>query len=172
MSVSELRQDRYPDSPNGNSVEAGLRFQDYMMRRLLDFGILTQAHSSAYYQLNVGESPQQVEFKLDNRCNETGRLSIEIAERRKASGPWVPSGIYAAPGSFFYLQGNYVVSYLFLTKFLREYHQGVLRKRYEELPTVRKFYLSLRDAEQLCARKIMPEASDQIHMFFPSVKRP
>lgn len=171
MSVSGLTQDRYPHSPNGRSVAEGLEFQDYMMRRLLEIGILVQVNTSAAYQLSVGESPQQVEIKLDNRCSDTGRLSIEVAERSKAFGPWVASGIYAKPGSFFYVQGNHTVAYVFETRAIQEYHQVRERGRYEEMPTIRKFYLPLRDAEQLCIRKLLAHMPGQMSWVDPIPRR-
>lgn len=171
MNASSLTQDRYPHSPNVNSVADGMEYQDHMMRWLLEIGILVQVNQSAAYQLNAGESPQQVEIKLDRRCTETSRLSIEVAERSKAYGLWVASGIYAKPGSFFYVQGNYTVAYVFETRALQEYHQVRERGRFEEMPTIRKFYLSLRDAEQLCIRKLLARTPGQMSWVDPIPRR-
>ena len=163
-------QERYPDSRNPRSVQDGLEFQDHCMGWLLSsMGILLQVNTSTRYQLEQGESRQQVEIKLDRRCTETGHLSIEIAERSAVKvAVWTPSGIYSKTMPVFYAQGNYTVLYLFNTKDLLDFHRGRLHGAYYELETIRKFHLPLRDAEQLCIRKgIAPNPREQYRIEFP-----
>ena len=63
--------------------------------------IILQNMSSQKYQFNIGENLQGFEIKLDTRCTETGRMSIEVAEKSRAdSTKWTPSGIYREDNSW------------------------------------------------------------------------
>ncbi len=150
-----LSQSQYPDSKNVNSVEEGLRFQDWIMQQAyLDYGFVLQINSSAKSQLQQGESIQRFEVKLDNWCTKTYRLSIEIAEKSKTSNlHWVKSGIFSSTNPSFYIQGNYEKYFVFVTSRLIEYYQVRLHEQFDEKPTVRTFYLPFKIAEQLCIPK-------------------
>ena len=84
-------------------------------------------------------------MKLDSLCTQTGRLSIEIAEKTRASNwEYRPSGIYRQDNSIFYVQGNRIVFYVFRKEHLVELHQ----QRYagteiEKRGTIRTFYIPL-----------------------------
>ena len=138
------------------AYEQGMEFQDWVVRQFNRIGFCIQLNSSKKYQFSEdGESVQRCEIKLDNRCTETGRLSIEIAEKTRddANRPWVPSGIYAKNSTVFYIQGNHEILFLFDLKFLRrywEFHKKNGVSPEESHGTVRKFYLSIDDAQKYC----------------------
>jgi hypothetical protein len=93
---------RYPDSKDQQSDENGREFQDFCCVELARVGIVVQLFSSRRYQFEQGESVQGVEIKLDRRCTETGRLSIEIAEKTRADQRnWIASGIYRQDNTAF-----------------------------------------------------------------------
>ncbi len=153
----------YPNSKNGRSFEQGIEFQDWCVEKLNRRGFYVQLHASQRYQFERGESVQMVEIKLDNRCTETGRLSIEVGERTSISKPWVQSGIYRGDNTVFYVQGNWNRLYLFDIKVLRRYHADQLNRQFEEsprdVPTVRKFYLPLSVADELSIFCVTQEAA-------------
>ena len=141
---------RYPDSPNHNSVQDGLEFQDVVTDTLAEHGLIIQNYGSKQYQLNVGENRQHIEIKLDNRCTETGRLSIEVAEKTAVNRDWVPSGIYR-DDSWLYVQGNRTRIWIFFTSFLRSLHRFKDYTEHEEpkdAPTIRAFFLPIADADK------------------------
>jgi hypothetical protein len=148
-----LMDTRYPDSPNANSIQQGLEFQDFVMKTLLaKWGVCLQNFSSAKYQFEFGENIQGWEIKLDNLFLKTGRLSIEIAEKsRAANAKWVASGIYRDDNAKFYVQGNFNRIYVFHKKILVLLHKSGRYEEKEEL-TVRAFYLPLEDADKFGER--------------------
>lgn len=144
----------YPDCKDKKSFESGLEFQDFACTILMREGIVLQNLGSKLYQLQVGESLQGFEIKLDRRFLETGRLSIELAEKSSISIPiWTPSGINRSDNTWLYIQGNYDRLYIFPKKILLILHKT---GRYKEdgTPTVQKFYLPLSDADKFCAHRI------------------
>src|SRR5262245_35638613 len=97
----------YPDAPYAHTYEAGLDYQDWVRPRLACVGLYVQYNVSRKGQLTDGESSQGVEIKLDQRCTETGRISIETAEKSRASLPqWTSSGIFADDNHVWYVVGN------------------------------------------------------------------
>lgn len=151
----------YPHSKNGNSFADGMEFQDFVVEQFNKWGLYIQIHSSKKYQYERGESVQRVEIKLDRRCTETGRLSIEVGERTSLNNPWVRSGIYRNDNTCMYIQGNKERLYLFDRKVLARYHKIKLGQKYEESPrenpTVRKFYLPFDVADQIAITRILPQ---------------
>jgi len=150
----------YPNSKNRNSFANGLEYQDFVVEKFNLWGLYIQLYTSKRYQLDRGESVQRIEIKLDNRCTETGRLSIEVAERTALDRPWVWSGIYRSDNTCMYIQGNWEVIYLFDRRVLVQYHKqhelGQCQESPRENPTVRKFYLPLHIADQICIAVIVP----------------
>lgn len=134
--------------------QEGLKFQDYVADILMmSYGIPLSSYSSEEYQMNVGENIQGIEIKLDNRCTETLRLSIEIAEKTDPKqNNYTPSGIYRCDNSWLYIQGNTQRFYCFAKNTLKLLHKT---GRYQEhtLPTISKFYLSFADCDRYCAFK-------------------
>ena len=151
--VGIITKEAYPHSKNGRSFEQGMEFQDWAVEQFNKRGIYIQLYASKRYQFDRGESVQAIEIKLDNRCLETGRLSIEVGERTAVGRPWVLSGIYRRDNTIFYAQGNWSRIYLFDRKVLQRYHERECGGRYEEspreAPTVRKFYIPLSTADEL-----------------------
>lgn len=144
----------YPDCIDKRSFQSGLEFQDFVCTLLMRDAIVLQNTGSKLYQIKVGENLQGFEIKLDRRFQETGRLSIEIAEKSRAEmSDWTPSGIYRDDNTWLYIQGNYQRVYVFPKKFLVSLH---LTNRYEidSTATVQKFYLPLSDAEKYAAKVI------------------
>jgi hypothetical protein len=144
----------YPHSKNGRSFEQGMEFQDWVVEQFNKRAFYVQLHASKRYQFERGESVQMVEIKLDNRFIDTGRLSIEVGERTAIDRPWVASGIYRNDNTVFYAQGNFDRVYLFDKRVLQRYHRDQCNSQFEESPrespTVRKFYMPLIVADELC----------------------
>lgn len=168
-------QERYPDSKNPYSTKEGLEFQDFIADELFTLGIIIQNYSSKKYQLTVGENRQGVEIKLDNRCTETGRMSIEIAEKSKASNwEFVPSGIYRRDNTILYIQGNYNLYAIFSKKFLISLHKKDIYEEHESPrnnPTVRAFFLPLPAVEKY-AIKVVKKGVSQINIPSTSIITP
>lgn len=156
----EINAVMYPHSKNRNSFADGMEFQDFVVEQFNAWGLYIQLYSSKRYQFERGESVQRVEIKLDNRCVETGRLSIEVGERTSINKTWVQSGIYRSDNTCMYIQGNREILYLFDRKVLVRYHQqrenGLYQESPRDNPTVRKFYLPFALADLACIAKIVP----------------
>jgi len=139
----------YPDSLHNDSLQVGAEFLDFVLLTLQPMGLYLQPFTSKKYQYNKGESFQGWEVKLDNRCTDTERLSIEVSEKTKASNDiWVLSGIYRNDNTWLYIQGNYLVLYVFIKSILISLHKSNKYEIGESYGTVRKFYLPLKDAER------------------------
>lgn len=138
----------YPDCKHKDSLQVGAEFLDFVLLQLQPMGMYLQPFTSKKYQYAKGESFQGWEVKYDERCSETGRLSIEIAEKTRADlVSWTPSGIYRSDNTWLYIQGNYARFYIFLKKHLILLHRTG-KYTLGEIPTLQKFYLSLADAER------------------------
>jgi hypothetical protein len=133
----------YPDAKNATTFRDGVEFQDWVCERLARHGVILQNLASKRWQLQVGENLQGFEIKLDRRCSDTLRLSIEIAERSRndPSLGWTDSGIYRSDNSWLYVQGNETILFIFARQFLRNYHASTSPRVVEHFGTVRAFYL-------------------------------
>ena len=138
----------YPDAKRPNTFQDGLEFQDYVVDILTkEIGLPLSNYSSKKWQYNVGENKQGVEIKLDNRCTETNRLSIEIAEKSRASMPnYTMSGIYRDDNTWLYVHGNREIFFIFPKRYLVMLHRKNLYKE-KTMPTIKTFYLPMPDAE-------------------------
>jgi hypothetical protein len=159
MAINYSPQINYPNSKNQQSYEDGMAFQDFVCDLLRDeFGIVITNYSSAKMQLGTGENKQGIEIKLDRLCSSTNRLSIEIAEKTRASNYiWANSGIYRNDNSWLYIQGTTtkrIVVFLFAKSILRMLHQQKRFQEHEE-PTVRAFYLPFEAATKYAAKVII-----------------
>lgn len=139
----------YPDAPHLDTLQMGAEFLDFVMETLQKHGVILQPYTSKRKQYNTGESLQGWEVKLDNRFLDTGRLSIEIAEKSARSVPvWTPSGIYRRDNTWIYIQGNYKRFYWFQKNILVGLHKANRYETAEFNGTVRKFYLPIPDADK------------------------
>lgn len=141
----------YPDAKRPDMLGEGIEYQDFVCAELAKRHIVLQNLTSKKYQYEIGENLQGFEIKLDRRCTDTERLSIEIAEKSAAANrDYIPSGIYRNDNAWLYLQGNYEILFVFARNFLVNLHKS---GRYEvaEMPTIRKFYLPFSDAKKYAA---------------------
>lgn len=131
---------KYPDAKRPTTYIEGMEFEDFVREKCSEIGLILQRFSSAKYQYEHGDGRID-EIKLDARMRD--RLSIEIAEKSKASNRlFVPSGIYAKGDFFLYIQGNYDIIFIFARNFLQRLHKyGDYDKG--ETPTLKSFYLPL-----------------------------
>lgn len=152
------------NSGHKDSFEIGNQFQDFVCIELAKDGIILQNINSKKFQYETGENLQGFEIKYDARCTgdnntvATNQLSIEIAEKTKeVNSNYVPSGIYRGDNSWMYIQGNYNMFWIFPKKLLVLLHKMKKYKEHE-LPTIKKYYLPINDADKYCAKKIIPGA--------------
>lgn len=152
---------RKENSGYENSFEVGNEFQDFVCMELAKHSVILQNINSKKFQYEVGENLQGFEIKYDRRCTgdknsiATDRLSIEIAEKTKSENTdFVPSGIYRNDNSWLYIQGNYMMFWIFSKNILIKLHQSNRYKEAEE-PTIKKFYLPINDADKYCAKKLI-----------------
>jgi len=144
----------YPDCKDANSFDSGMEFQDFVCCELAKQGIVLQNLASKKMQFEVGENLQGFEIKLDRRCTDTGRLSIEVAEKSHAGMPnYTPSGIYRKDNTWLYIQGNYKRLYIFGVGFLRRlYESGKMGENTQ--PTIKAFFLPLDKADIYCLKRM------------------
>lgn len=134
----------YPDAKQIDSMEDGLKFQAFVKTKLAGIGITVDYYEMREDQFSIGESEQGIEVKLDSRCTDTGRLSIEVAEKsRRSIGVWTPSGIYRKDNSTLYVQGNYKVFFVFKKSKLIELHGRYVDTEIYKLGTIKTFYLPI-----------------------------
>jgi len=152
---------RISNSGHNDSLETGNKFQDFVCIELSKDHIILQNINSRKFQYETGENLQGFEIKYDARCtgdngtSQTGRLSIEIAEKTKAENiNFVPSGIYRSDNSWLYIQGNYHQFWIFSKKILIMLHKSG-RYNEDEMPTIKKYYLPISHADKYCAKKIV-----------------
>ena len=145
----------YPTAPRPTTYQDGLEFQDFVCEVLARRHIILQNLQSKVAQLKRGENLQGFEIKLDQRCTETGRISIEVAEKADAKNPsWVPSGIHRGDNTWLYIQGNSQVLFIFDVGVLRRYEKKIKPKYHESYGTVRKFYISMDMARQIASKTV------------------
>jgi len=142
-----------------DSFEIGNEFQDFVCIEMAKDGIILQNINSKKFQFETGENLQGFEIKYDSRCTgdnnteATGRLSIEIMEKSKSENyNYVNSGIYRGDNAWIYIQGNYMMFWVFSIKHLRLMHQ-VGKYKEAEMPTIKKFYIPIEDADKYCLKK-------------------
>lgn len=157
---SEIKY-REENSGHVDSKLVGDQFADFVCMELAKDGIILQNINTKKFQYETGENLQGFEIKYDCRStgcstdkNPTGRISIEIAEKTKSeNSSFIASGIYRGDNSWIYIVGNYMNFWIFPIKHLRLLHKTGRYKEYEGPPTIRKFYLSIDEADKYCAKK-------------------
>ncbi|MFC1904640.1 hypothetical protein ACFLXT_02635 [Chloroflexota bacterium] len=159
----------YPDSKHDSPLDMGHCYEDLiglLLKRYYDFKV--SFYRSKFEQYNIGESAEGLEVKLDLWCTRTRRLSIEVAEKTsEGQSSFSPSGIMRNDNTKIYSQGNLERCWFFEKLALR----GVYRNLKPWLidnnpPTIRKFYLSLREAESLAifTLRVSPFVCDYGHI--------
>ena len=137
-----MTEPSYPNAPSQTCFQDGLEYQDFICQFLAPYGIILQNYSSKKYQQEIGENKQGFEIKLDRGCVKYGHLSIEVAEKSYANCPvWTPSGIYRNDNSWFYIQGNYEIIFMFAKNFLRQWKEEKNVPIGDRTPTVQSFFL-------------------------------
>ena len=147
----ETKLNYYPDADRDTVFEEGLQFQDFVVDLLMsELGIALSNYSSKYYQRKFGENRQGIEIKLDTRILDTGNVSIEVAEKSRASiSSWTPSGIMRDDNSWLYIQGNYKIVFVFGKTFLQQLYKAKWAdKTWEPKPTIRTFLMPMAEAEK------------------------
>ena len=146
----------YPDADRESVFEDGLKYQDFIVDLLLkELGIAVSNYASKYYQHNYGESRQGIEIKLDARISDTGNVSIEVAEKSRASNElWIPSGIMRADNTWLYVQGNYKTVFIFGKKTMQQlYLARYADKVWTPKPTIRTFLLPVPEADKYSLKR-------------------
>lgn len=151
----------YPHATVANSLEKGLAFQDFVCVQLAKRHIVLQNIGSKKYQLEVGENLQGFEIKLDSRCTDTNRLSIEVYEKTARDVLfWTPSGILRDDNSIVYIQGNYDCFWVFMKNWLVRYfeHKSPIVEEFNG--TIQRFFLPVSEADIGAGFKWEKEATD------------
>ena len=128
---------RYDTPLRKDTAEVGEKFELYMARLMGWTRCVTKED-----QIGIGDTKEGYEIKLDARCTDTRRISIEIAENTPRHLKWMPSGIYAANSAIWYVQGNYKIVWVFLREKLIAYFEEK-RPLVTFKKTIATFYLSL-----------------------------
>ena len=149
----------YPDAKRPTVFAEGIEYQDFVCHQLARHHIILQNLASKKYQFSVGENLQGFEIKLDMRCTETGRMSIEIGEKMRANhNAWIPSGIYRNDNSWLYIQGNFDIIAIFAKNWLRRYfEQRNPPPQVNERQTIRTFYLDMDFVREHAIKVIDPK---------------
>ena len=130
-------------------LREGEKYEQFVHGRLSPWGLTFWVNNDPLFQLK-GESLQGCEVKLDNRCTDTGRLSIEVAEKSDPSLlEYTASGIHKVDNSWIYIQGNYSIIFVFSKKWLIRYEDHV-RPHIKTEPTLKAWYLPFNVAMKGC----------------------
>lgn len=140
-------------------LEAGLKYQDFIMERMHLIGTILQPYSSREGQKN-GENMFGLEIKHDRKMQKTGNICIEVQEKAcERDGPYVPSGIFRSDNTWLYGIGDYSLFWIFAKSTLRNLHARVreLGLREYQKPTSMGFLLPVTFVEikNLYARKVL-----------------
>lgn len=146
----------YPNAKSPTAFQDGLEFQDFVCEQLARRGVVLQNLSSKKYQLQIGENLQGFEIKLDDRCTDTQRLSIEVFEKTRDDPTleWTPSGILRGDNSWLYIQGNRKILFVFAKRWLLNYYNATNPLISEKRGTIKTFYLPFPIARRHAARTI------------------
>lgn len=151
MSANVVGMPEYRSAVRTTTYQEGLEFQDFVCEQLAkQRGFVIQNLQSKRFQYTVGENLQGAEIKLDRECTRYHRLSIEVAEKTQAdpARPWVDSGIMRPDASWFYVQGNYEILFVFGRNWLRNYFEAKRPPVHDKFGTIRTFYVSFNTARR------------------------
>lgn len=145
----------YPDADRPTVFQEALEFQDFVVNLLLqEIGLAITNYSSKYYQFKFGENKQGIEIKLDKRILETGNVSIEVAEKSKASNlNFVSSGILREDNTWLYIQGNKDIVFIFGKEHLKRiYEKKYKNKVWQPKETIQTFLLPIETAKLIALK--------------------
>lgn len=116
----------------------GVEYQDWILKRLHEQGIILQPLSSKKGQLE-GENLLGLEIKYDRKMAGTGNIYIEVAEKSNpANEQYVPSGIYRQDNSWLFGIGDYTKFFIFTKRFLKKLHKEAQADQ-DRPPTERRY---------------------------------
>ena len=147
----------YPDSMHEDALTVGEKYQNFIADEVKKrFGYEIHFYTSKIEQYLIGESKEGFEIKLDARCTGAGRLSIEVGEKTKISiFGFTPSGIFRSDNTKFYVQGNYVIAWIFYKSDLQQFYHSTKPKIIDDKPpTIQKFYLPIKDANRIAKKTL------------------
>jgi hypothetical protein len=135
----------------------GESYQDKVARRIKqEFDYDIHFYASRRDQYEIGESAEGIEIKYDSWISRSGRMSIEIAEKTRADLPeFTPSGIFRQDNTRYYLQGDDNHVWCFVKTALQEHYRTSKPETIDNNPpTIRKFYISVAQADSLAWKKV------------------
>lgn len=133
--------------------QEGLEYQDFVISRLCQGGIVLSAYCSQSFQTSNGETVQGVEIKYDKLFERTGNLYFEVSEKSRPDMPnYTPSGIFREDNTWLYLIGNRKEAYAFAINMLRQlYAQKGSWQKYgieeKQTPTSNGFILPVKNIQ-------------------------
>lgn len=107
------------------SNELGSRYQDILAHELTKIGICLQCHTSAFFQMNYGESVNGIEVKHDSKIVKTGNIFFEFNAINKKSDKFVDGGIEKEDNAWLYIIGNGKECWVFSKKQLKSLFRKV-----------------------------------------------
>ena len=149
----------YPDSVVPDSLALGEAYQEFVAKELWEQrGVGIHFYRTRREQYEIGESEEGYEVKLDARCRDTRRLSIEVAEKSSLHRrEFTPSGIMRRDNTVYYVQGHWEKFWVFLKMELvgwYEEHRPPIAKLHP--PTIAKFYLPISVADEVAEYTVAP----------------
>lgn len=98
----------------------GMEYQDFLIKPLIQHGLVFQQYASKRYQQEKGESFNGIEVKYDMRMAETGNAYIEVAEKSNPNNAeYIKSGIFRDDNTILYVIGDYRYCYVLSKSHLR-----------------------------------------------------
>lgn len=139
-----------------SAIERGFDYQDFVAEQLYRVGIVLVNFQGRPAQGDRGENLLGLEIKFDDVFATTGKLWIEVEEKRNASQTlWARSGIYRDDPSWLYGIGNRREFFIFGKRQLqRECGSGTWIIRENKTATSRGFLLPRSRAIELAEKMI------------------
>jgi len=139
----------------------GAEYQDFIMERLYEQGIVLASYSSKKYQVKYGENKAGIEIKFDGRMKETGNVYFEISEKSDPHNlEFIASGIFRNDNTWLYVIGDYEVAYVCGESHLRLIYERETGKKktsaeIKETPTSKGMILPQKYVEERLALKTL-----------------
>lgn len=152
-------------------MEAGLAYQDFVVKTCIEAGFVIVQYGSRQYQFSEGESHSRVEIKFDNNYAKTGNLYIETAEKaRPREGDYIPSGIFRNDNSWFLVIGDYNTIFIYGIPALRGIAGTNGHAIFEiSTKTSKGFLLRGKETEILALAVLDPNAKDKVSKKNPTL---